>query len=69
MDRLEIEHAKRRLRDANFAAARYHLSATKRRSLKWRLALLGLQIAPRLMRRAYLAAQPVRLDARMAEAR
>ena len=69
MDQLEIERAKQRLRDANFEAARYHLSATKRRSLKCRLALLGLQIAPRLVRRAFLAAQPVRLGAQMAEAR
>jgi glycosyltransferase involved in cell wall biosynthesis len=69
MDQLEIEHAKQRLRDANFAAARFHLSATKHRSLKWRLALLALRVAPRLLRRAYLAAQPLRLGERMAEAR
>jgi glycosyltransferase involved in cell wall biosynthesis len=68
LDQLEIEHAKERLRDAHFAAARRHLSAAKHRSLKWRLVLLGLHIAPRLMRRAYLATRPFRLDA-VAEAR
>jgi glycosyltransferase involved in cell wall biosynthesis len=65
-DELEILRAKDRLRDADFAAARHHLSATRNRCLKWRLALLGLQVAPRLLRRAYLATQPAPWKARVA---
>ena len=58
VDRLEIEQAKQRIVEGNFAAARYHLSATRERPWKLRLALRALQIAPRLMRGAYLKLRP-----------
>ncbi|HYM25626.1 MAG TPA: glycosyltransferase family A protein [Vicinamibacterales bacterium] len=53
-DALGIERAKARLRDADFDGALHHLASTRKRSLKWQLALIGLQVAPRLLRRAYL---------------
>jgi glycosyltransferase involved in cell wall biosynthesis len=58
VDRLEIEQAKQRIVDGNFAAARYHLNASRERPWKLRLALMALQIAPRLMRGAYLRLRP-----------
>ncbi len=54
VDRLEIEQAKRRLFEGNFAAAQYHLSAARERPLKLRLALLALRLAPRLVRAVYV---------------
>ena len=54
VDRLEIEQAKQRLVEGNYAAARYHLSASRERGLKRRLALMALQVAPRMIRSAYL---------------
>jgi hypothetical protein len=54
IDRLEIEQAKQRFVEGNFAAARYHLAVTRERRLKLRLVRVGLQVAPRLMRAAYL---------------
>lgn len=56
-DCLEIEQAKRRMLEGNFAAARHHLSMPKERPLKVRLALLGLRFAPRLFRLVYLRAR------------
>ena len=58
VDRLEIEQAKQRIVEGNFAAARYHLNAARERPWKLRLALVALQIAPRLMRGAYLRLRP-----------
>jgi len=58
VDRLEIEQAKQRLVEGNFAAARYHLSASREPGLKRRLALMALQVAPRLIRSAYLWLRP-----------
>ena len=58
VDRLEIEQAKQRIVEGNFAAARYHLNASRERPWKLRLALVALQIAPRLMRGAYLRLRP-----------
>jgi hypothetical protein len=54
-DRLAIEEAKQRIRELNFAAARSRLAATRHRGIKVKLALIGLRIAPRLLRRLYLA--------------
>lgn len=54
LDRLEIEQAKRRILEGNFAAAKYHLAAPRRRGLKVRAALLALRVAPRLARRMYI---------------
>lgn len=58
IDRLEIEQAKQRIVEGNFAAARYHLNAARERPWKLRLAVMALQIAPRLMRGAYLRLRP-----------
>jgi glycosyltransferase involved in cell wall biosynthesis len=58
VDRLEIEQGKRRILEGNFAAAQYHLSATRERPLKLRVALLALQVAPRLVRAIYVRARP-----------
>ncbi len=55
VDRLEIERAKRRVLEGNFAAARYHLAAPRRRGLRLRAALLALRVAPRLARRLYIS--------------
>jgi len=54
IDLLEIEQAKQRIVEGNFAAARYHLTVARQRPWKLRLALLALQVAPRLLRAAYL---------------
>ena len=56
-DSLEIEHAKCRLLEGNFAAARHHLSMPRVRRLKVRLARLGLRFAPRLLRTIYVRAR------------
>jgi glycosyltransferase involved in cell wall biosynthesis len=53
-DRLAIEEAKQRIRELNFPAARKRLAATRHRGIKVSLALLGLRVAPRLLRRLYL---------------
>ena len=58
IDRLEIEQAKRRIVEGNFVAARYHLAIARERPWKLRLALVALQVAPRLMRAAYLRMRP-----------
>jgi hypothetical protein len=58
VDRLEIEQAKLRIVEGNFAAARYHLNAARERPWKLRLALVALQIAPRMMRGAYIRLRP-----------
>jgi glycosyltransferase involved in cell wall biosynthesis len=58
IDLLEIEHAKQRIVEGNFAAARYHLSVARQRPWKLRLALVALQVAPRLLRAAYLRMRP-----------
>jgi len=56
---IEVEEAKRRLIEGNFAAARTRLAlyrpSSLRASLKVRAALIGLRIAPRLLRRVYLS--------------
>jgi hypothetical protein len=54
-DRLAIEEAKQRIRELNFAAARTRLGAINRRGIKISLVLLGLRLAPRLLRRLYMA--------------
>jgi hypothetical protein len=58
VDRLEIEQANQRIAAGNFAAARYHLTVARDRPRKLRLALVALQVAPRLMRAAYLRLRP-----------
>jgi hypothetical protein len=58
VDRLEIEQAKQRIVEGNFAAARYHLGAARHRPLKVRAAQIGLTVAPRLLRAAYLMLRP-----------
>jgi glycosyltransferase involved in cell wall biosynthesis len=58
VDRLEIEQAKQRLTEGNFAAARYHLSAARDQRWKVRLASVALHVAPRLIRSAYLWLRP-----------
>jgi glycosyltransferase involved in cell wall biosynthesis len=58
IDRLEIEQGKQRFLEGNFAAAQFHLSATRVRPLKVRLALIGLRLSPRLLRGAYLRFRP-----------
>ncbi|HWF85618.1 MAG TPA: hypothetical protein VG222_12255, partial [Vicinamibacterales bacterium] len=52
---LEVERAKLRLIEGNFAAARYHMAASAPTSLRLRAALLGLHFMPTLVRRIYLA--------------
>jgi hypothetical protein len=58
MNRLEMEHGKLRLIEGNFAAARYHMAITEPRTLRVRAALVCLHVAPRLIRRLYLALRP-----------
>ena len=55
VDRLEIEQAKQRVIEGNFAAARFHLAAPRERGLRLRAALLAIRVAPKLARRIYLA--------------
>ncbi len=54
-DRLAIEEAKQRIRELDFAAARSQLARTRHRGIKVTLALIGLRVAPRLLRRLYMA--------------
>lgn len=54
VDRLEIEQGKLRILEGNFAAAQYHLAATRERPFKLRLAIVALRIAPRLVRAVYV---------------
>jgi glycosyltransferase involved in cell wall biosynthesis len=58
VDRLEIEQGKQRFLEGNFAAAEFHLRASRVQPLKVRLALLGLRLSPRLLRGAYLRFRP-----------
>lgn len=51
---LEIELARRRILEGDFAAARHHLSILKGLRLKVRLARLGLRFTPRLLRMVYV---------------
>jgi hypothetical protein len=67
VDRLEIEQGKQRIAEGNFAAARYHLTAASARPWKLRLALMGLQVAPRLLRSAYLKRWPSMWPGRLSE--
>ena len=53
VDRLEIELAKQRIVEGNFAAARYHFAAARHRPWTVRAAQLALKISPRLLRAAY----------------
>ena len=53
-NQLEIEHAKQRLIEGNFAAACHHMSVSQPRTLRGRAALLALHVAPQLLRRVYL---------------
>jgi glycosyltransferase involved in cell wall biosynthesis len=55
---LEVEQGKMRLVEGNFAAARYHMTASKPKTLRLRAALFGLHVAPWLMRRLYLTLRP-----------
>jgi glycosyltransferase involved in cell wall biosynthesis len=57
IDRLEIERAKQRMLEGDFAAAQHHLSASRERSLKIRLAMVGMRIAPRLVCALYARAR------------
>lgn len=59
VDRQEVEQAKQRLVEGNFAAARYDLTVPRERRWKVRLALLALQVSPRLMRAADLRMRPL----------
>jgi len=68
-DRLAIEEAKQRIRELNFAAARTRLASTRHRGIKVSLALIGLRVAPRLLRRLYLARHTYRWPALSTEAR
>jgi glycosyltransferase involved in cell wall biosynthesis len=52
---IEVEEAKRRLVEGNFAAARTRLARYRPARLKIRAVRLGLIIAPRLLRRVYLS--------------
>ncbi len=52
---LEVERAKLRLVEGNFAAARYHTAASSPKSLRMRAALVGLHFMPMLVRRIYVA--------------
>lgn len=54
VDRLEIEQARLRFVEGNFAAAQYHLESSRDRSLKMQLARVALSVAPRLTRAIYL---------------
>jgi len=58
VDQLEIEQGKRRIIEGNFAAAKYHLSATRERPFKLRMVLLALKVAPRAVRAAYIRLRP-----------
>jgi len=53
VDQLEIEQAKQRILQGNFAAAEYHLSASRRQTLKLRAVRLALKLAPEVVRAAY----------------
>jgi len=55
--RLEVQ-AKHRIVERNFAAARYQLAVPRERPWKLRLALVAIQVSPRLMRAAYLRMRP-----------
>jgi glycosyltransferase involved in cell wall biosynthesis len=66
VDRLEIEQAKARLLEGNFAAARYHLAAARERPLKVRLAIMAMRIAPKLVQAVYARARAVRLPPALA---
>jgi hypothetical protein len=57
IDRLEIEQGKLRILEGNFAAAQYHLAATRERPLRLRMAMVALQLAPRLVRAIYARAR------------
>jgi hypothetical protein len=61
MSRLEVEQGKLRMLEGNFAAARHHMAVSEPKTLRHRAALLGLRVAPRLIRRLYMAlrSQPV----------
>ena len=58
VDRLEIEQAKRRILEGNFAAARYHLAVPRRQPAKLRIVRLALHVAPRLLRAAWIRLRP-----------
>ncbi len=58
IDRLEIEQAKQRILEGNFAAAKYHLAAPRQRTLKLRVALVAVRLAPRMARRLYMMLVP-----------
>jgi len=53
VDQLAIEQAKQRILEGNFPAAEYHLSASRRQTLKWRAVRLALKVAPEAVRAAY----------------
>ncbi|HZR26768.1 MAG TPA: glycosyltransferase family A protein [Vicinamibacterales bacterium] len=54
VDQLEVEQGKLRILEGNFAAAEYHLGASRRQTLKLRAVRLALKTVPTLVRAAYL---------------
>ena len=56
--RLELEHAKERLIEGNYAAAQYHMAAARPRTLRMRAAMLLMTIAPQLLRRVCVMLRP-----------
>jgi glycosyltransferase involved in cell wall biosynthesis len=54
VDRLEIEQARLRFIEGNFAAAQYHLECARQRSVKMAVARLAVTIAPALTRALYV---------------
>jgi glycosyltransferase involved in cell wall biosynthesis len=69
VDRLEIEQAKQRILEGNFAAAQYHLAAARERPLRMRAAILAMRIAPRLVRAIYTRAMSDRSAPALAAAK
>jgi hypothetical protein len=57
-EHLTIEEAKRRVREADFAAARSRLAQARTGGLMLGMARLGLWLAPQLVRRVYVALRP-----------
>jgi glycosyltransferase involved in cell wall biosynthesis len=55
--RREVELGRQRLLEGNFDAARLHISASRSSTVRARAALIGLRVAPRLLRGIYRAMQ------------
>jgi hypothetical protein len=54
VDRLEIEEARQRFIEGNFAAAQFHLYSSRDRTIEMRVARMVLSVAPRLARAVYV---------------